>query len=182
MKSLPIIPALFLSGFVAFTFALDHDEGSSVLDNVNIDVVGDQVVITDRDNEENFITISAEYELAIHDEPVKTSKKQQKILEEYYSLALDIDRLGKIIAEKGAELGSMAEGIALYALLKLAESFTGSDYIEGDEEFQHELEIDSLGDDINLVAEEFRELLENLEALHERMTSKISQLRALDWI
>jgi hypothetical protein len=182
MKLFTVMLASCLLGFAPASAAHEDEEGSSILDNVSIDVVDDQVVITDRNNDGNFIIISADYELTIRDDPVSTGRKQKKTLEEYYCLALEIDRLGLIIADKAAELGSMAEGIALYALLQLAESFTGRDYTEGDDAFDHEQVVGELEEGMESVAEEFGELIEQLEAAHERLKVRIPALHELDWL
>lgn len=178
MKSFPI---LLISCILGFSSHIVAHEGSTILDSVSINVEDNQVVLTDRNNAENFITISTSYELTIRDNPVKTNKKQKKLLEEYYLIVLDIDRTGEQLAEKAKELGSKANRIALYALLQLAESFTDRDYIEGDDDIHLDNIDGELGDDLKILGEDLEKLIKKLEATHKNLKTKISPLDDLDW-
>ncbi|UCD39096.1 MAG: hypothetical protein JSW54_06350 [Fidelibacterota bacterium] len=181
MKYLPILLALGLLTPPALSTAHDGCEEASILNNVDIDADSGYVLISKKDNGDDVVMISGDYTLTINDVTVRTSKKQKRILRDYYDLAQAIEQQGKLMGARGAELGGMAEGIALTALLQLAESFTGVQYIEEDTASDTQQEVEEISADLEEMGAELKDLIKELEATHLKLKAKIRAIRDLDW-
>jgi hypothetical protein len=195
MKSMPIILMALL---VPAALAVADDDSCRFGDDARISPFRPQIVYNDRvaisirhgdvliyekDNDEEAVEITAENRLYVRDKLVKTDEKQQALTREYRDRALDIRHEAGRIGIEGAKIGVDGAKIGIKAVVgvfKLMLPDYNSDDLDRDMNEESD-KIEAKADVIEKRAKALEETAKDLERLQREMKEAIPELRDLSW-
>ncbi len=152
-------------------------------DRVAISIQHGDVLIYDKENEDECVEITAENKLYVRDRLVKTNEKQQDLTREYRRKAISINREAGRIGMEGAKIGLDGARIGITAVVgvfKLLLPDYDSDDLDRDMDEASE-SIEAKAELIEERAEALEDTAKDLERLQMEMKKEIPALRDLDW-
>lgn len=152
-------------------------------DRVAISIQHGDVLIYDKDNDDECVEITAENKLYVLDKLVKTNEKQQEMTREYRRMAIAIRREAGRIGMEGAKIGVDGAKIGITAVVgvfKLMLPDYDSDDLDRDMNEASEA-IEAKAEGIEKKAEALEETARNLERMQKDMKEAIPALRGLGW-
>ena len=160
--------------------------GDSVLDHVDIDIEGNDVIITEDDSyNDDYVKITEDYGLIINGRYIRTNWKQKYLLEEYYKTVFKVRYLGKKMGIEGAKLGVAGAQVAVLALSKVVKLFFVDGYDDEDLEDDIDEGIDERfeerGEYLEELGDDLEDEIEELEEIHEELAEEIPALEKLSW-
>jgi hypothetical protein len=190
MKIAGIVSVLALT---AVSMAGAHDQGDRKIspfkpqitynDHIAIAVDHGDVLIYDKNDEDEMVEITSDNKLYVHDKPVHTDGDQQELTQEYRDRVIDIKREVKKIAYDGAKIGVDGAKIGLKAVagvFKLILPDYDSDDLDRDMNIESE-KIDAKAKKLEVRADAVEKMVDELEVLHAKMRSAIPELEDLEW-
>ncbi len=153
------------------------------LKDVEVDIDDGSIIFTEKDNDHERVEITEEYELYVNGRLVEVNEKQQRLIEAYYDLYMDIIRQAKKIGYEGAKIGAKGAKLGLKAVAGVLR-LLGSDYDSDDLERDLKREARKLEDRAEKLqekAEKIEQMADELEDVHNDLRDRIPELRELDW-
>jgi hypothetical protein len=190
MKMAGIVTALALSA-AAVAGAQDHGDRKispfkpqiTYNDHIAIAVDHGDVLIYDKNDEDEMVEITSENKLYIRDKLVRTNGEQEDLTREYHDRVIDIKREVKKIAVDGAKIGVDGAKIGLKAVagvFKLILPDYDSEDLDRDMNMESE-KIDAKAKKLEVRADGVEKMVDELEVFHARMKSAIPELDDLEW-
>lgn len=158
-----------------------HEHNFSVLDNVDVDIDGDSIILTDKDSRDE-VEITGEYDLYVNGKEIELNDDQRKLVKEYYELYFEIIDYAKRIGLEGARLGVEGAAIGVKAVAGVFKMLS-PDYDSEDLEAELEAQADKLeakADVLEDRAEDIEDMADELEDLHYALADKIDALGDLE--
>ena len=152
-------------------------------EDVDIDFDGGSLFIVHDGRDITTIEITADYQLLIDDELVKTDADQQKLLKEFYTLTEEITDEARDIGLEGARIGVQGAKLGIAAIgrvLKLLSAGYDTDDLERDME-RDAKKLEREAAKLERRAEKIENLAENLEDVSDELKDEVPELRALRW-
>jgi hypothetical protein len=152
-------------------------------DRVAISIQHGDVLIYDKDNDDECVEITAENRLYVRDKLIKTDEKQQEMTREYRRMAIAIRREAGRIGMEGAKIGVDGAKIGIAAVVgvfKLMLPDYDSDDLDRDMDEASEA-IEAKAEGIEKKAEALEETARDLERTQKEMKQTIPALRELAW-
>ncbi|MFZ5980612.1 MAG: hypothetical protein ACOYVF_08250 [Candidatus Zixiibacteriota bacterium] len=159
----------------------DHDV--EVSDYVNIDIDDGSIFLEEEGGDYNTVEINEEYELFVNDRQVKLDSEQQKLVEEFYVLAMDIVREGKSLGWEGAKIGVSGAKLGMKAVGRIFKMlFTNYDEDDFERDMERDAEIlEAKAEKLEDRAENIEDMADDLKYVTEEMFDIIPELRELEW-
>lgn len=161
-----------------------HNE-DSILNRVNINVEDGTIIITDREDDGEYVKIMDDNSLIVNGKYIRTNWKQKRLIEDYYYAIYDVRSLGKKMGIEGVKMGAAGAQVAVFALSRVIKLFLFDEYDsdEFDEDLDEEIEeeLEERGEYLEELGEELEDNIDELEELHEELKEEISTLNKLDW-
>jgi hypothetical protein len=190
MKIAGIVSVLALSA-VSLAGARDHGDRRispfkpqiTYNDHIAIAVDHGDVLIYDKNNDEEMVEITEDNRLYVRDREVATNAEQQALTREYRDRVIEIKRDVKKIAGEGARIGVDGAKIGLKAVVgvfKLISPDYDSEDLDRDLNRESE-KIDAKAEKLEARAHEVDKKVDELEVLHARMRTAIPELEKLEW-
>lgn len=151
-------------------------------DDVDVDINDGSIVFTNKDNDET-VEITEEGNLIVNESPVRLSRDQRELVEDYYRTFDGIIEEAKQIGLEGARIGVKGAKLGLSALV-------GALLLIADDRDAEDLEseLDRKGEKIERMAkrlerraEKLEVRAERLEKLHDKLRKEIDELDDLGW-
>lgn len=194
MRTKILLTAMFIPAFLAGANADSCGTGDgfhispfrpqiSYDNRVAISIQHGDVLIYDKDNEDECVEITAENKLYVRDKLVKTNEKQQDLTREYRRMAISINREAGRIGMEGAKIGLDGAKIGITAVVgvfKLLLPDYSSDDLDRDMNKASE-SIEAKAELIEKRAEALEDTAKDLERLQKDMKKEIPALRDLGW-
>ena len=187
MKSslLSVMSLFLLFAITTSTFSAKdtHKKRYSLLDNISIDIEDDTIILTNRDDDHEYVEITGSYELYINGRSTDLSRSERRLVAKYYNQFFEIIDYAKEIGEDGAKLGVMGAKIGIKAASKALEAvFTDYDIDDIDVDLEMESEqLEELVAELEERAEELEELADEFEELHYELRNEVDELHDLRW-
>jgi len=150
--------------------------------------LSDETVLITNEYEDGKIKITDEYELYVNRKLIETDREQRKLLEEYYTLAMDIDDYAKELGKEGAKIGAeglfVGEMAAASALRQIFNNYDNDDDDDDDLEWRVERaaeRLESKAEALEEKAEKIEDMADDLEDLFYDMEESIPAIKKLDW-
>jgi len=188
-KIILLITAVLLMTSSLYAAEGDWDVCKSTIINECCDIRGVKIELDDNDiifsskHKDEDVRITSNYKLYINGELIETSEEQDKMLEEYHNLTMDIVEDAVEIGKEGAKIGLQGAVVGTKALAGLMKAFLTSYEME-DFERDIEYETDKLeaeAEKLEIEAEKIEQLADNLEDLHDDLKDDIEELDDLHW-
>ena len=184
---------LILSYFIFLSFQTDNCFAhksftvyackSLCLDHIDIDIENGTLTLTNKNNKNEVVDITEDYELYVNGKYISTDDRQGILLKNYYNQFMDIIDYAKELGREGARVGVEGAKIGLKAaagILKVIfTKYEADDFEEYIEEEAEELE--DRAEELKAKAEEIEEMAEEFEDLHQELKENIPELGRLDW-
>ncbi len=185
------IVSMFVLAAVSFTMAQDHGDRKispfkpqiTYNDHVAIAVDHGDILIYDKNDEDEMVEITEDNRLYVLDKQVRTNEDQQALTQEYRDRVIDIKREVKKIAYDGARIGVDGAKIGLKAVagvFKLILPDYDSDDLDREMDMESE-KIDAKAKKLEARAAVVDSTVSELERLHYKMKKEIPALNELDW-
>jgi len=160
-----------------------HACKSVCLDHIDIDIENGTLIITNKNNKNDVVEITEDYDLYVNGKYISTDYRQNVLLKDYYNQFMDIIDYAKELGREGAKVGVEGAKIGLKAaagILKVI--FTKYEAEEFEEYIEEEAEeLEDRAEALREKAEEIEEMAEDFEDLHQELKEDIPELRRLDW-
>ncbi|MDH4156137.1 MAG: hypothetical protein OEW00_02535 [candidate division Zixibacteria bacterium] len=163
--------------------SLSFDDHLYHFEGVDIDFDGGSLFIIHEGRDVTTIEITADYQLLIDDELVKTDADQQKLLKEFYTLTEEITEQAKDIGLEGARIGIRGAKLGVVAVgrvLKLLSAGYDTDDLERDMERDAQ-KLEKEAAKLERRAAKIESLADDLEDVSDELKHEIPELRALRW-
>lgn len=160
-----------------------HKKRYSLLDNISIDIEDETIILTNRDDDNEYVEITSSYELYVNGLEIDLSRSERRLVAKYYHQFFEIIDYAKEIGHDGAKLGVLGAEIGLKAASKALKAVFSDYEIE---DLEEDLEIESeqleiLVEELEERAEELEELADDFEELHYELRNEIDELHNLRW-
>jgi len=159
-------------------------EDVNALEDIDIDIVHECIVVTDQQNDAgDIIRITPDCTLYVNGERVRTSRRQTKLLHQYYCTACELHHQSYLLGKKAGEVGRRGGRLGMQAVRHLDE-FLDRDCSVAELTRNIERESAELSEESQKIAEWGREidsLVSNLEDVHIQLRDKIPALEKLYW-
>jgi hypothetical protein len=174
---------IFIFSTVAAYAKKDKDYRYSILDNIDIDIDGTTLVLTNKYDNDDYVEITSSYELYINGREIELSRAQRRLVADYYNQFYDIMDSAREIGKEGARIGMLGAKLGLKAAKgALKAIFTEYEMEELEEELEWKSEeLEELAEELEEKAEEIEEMAEKLEDLHYELSEEIDALNRLRW-
>ena len=152
-------------------------------DHVAIAVDHGDVLIYDRNDDDEMVEITEDNRLYVRDKLVRTDEDQQALTREYHDRVVDIKREVKRIAYDGAKIGVDGAKIGLKAVVGVFKLML-PDYDSEDLDREMDMEsekIDAKAKKLEARAAVVDSTVNELERLHYQMKEEIPALSELGW-
>jgi hypothetical protein len=152
--------------------------------DVEIDFEDDMLVLTHDDHPGESVEITAEGELYVNGERVRTDTEERRLLRDFYDHTEDIRDHALAVGREGARIGLKGAGLAVKALAKVIKLLS-PDYDADDLEAEMELEAEKIEREAEALeerAEVIEEWADELEDLSEELRDRIPALREVAWL
>ncbi len=186
-----VISLLVLFFAVQYGWAIDTKKDQhtfdnldiSPLENVHINNDNGTLVITPEDYDGDFLVeISPDRDLYVNGLKIELSPEQQKWVDEYYALYMDIEESALEVAKEGARIGAEGAALGMKAVSGVFKLLR-ADYDGEDLDAEMELaskEIELKAEQLEMKAEHVEKMADTLEKRHKQMKEAIPALRDLD--
>ena len=127
--------------------------------------------------------ITEEYELFVNDRQVKLDADQQKLVEEFHVLAIDIVDHGKNLGWEGAKIGVSGAKLGMKAIGRVFKMlFTSYDEDDFERDMERDAEaLEARAEKLESKAEIIEKMADDLEYVTEEMFDSIPELSELEW-
>jgi hypothetical protein len=152
-------------------------------DHVAISVDHGDVLIYDKNDEDETVEITTDNKLYVHDKFVKTDPEQQALTRDYHDRVIQIKRGVNRIARDGAKIGLDGAKIGLKAVVgvfKLILPDYDSEDLDRDME-EESSKIEAKAEILEKRAAVIDSSVVDLEDLHYRLKDTIPALKRLEW-
>jgi hypothetical protein len=152
-------------------------------DHIAISIQHGDVLIYEKDNEDECVEITAGNKLYVRDKLIMTTGKQQDLTREYREKAIDIRHEAGRIGMEGAKIGVDGAKIGIKAMVGVFKLIL-PDYDSDDLDREMDEESDKIeakADVIEKKAKALEDTAKDLERLQREMKEDIPALRDLDW-
>lgn len=185
------IASAFVLAAVSFAGAQEHTDRKispfkpqiTYNDHVAIAVDHGDILIYDKNDEDEIVEITEDNRLYVCDKEVRTNEDQQALTREYRDRVIDIKREVKKIAYDGARIGVDGAKIGLKAVVgvfKLILPDYNSDDLDREMDAESE-KIDAKAKKLEARAAVVDSTVADLERLHYKMKKEIPELKELEW-
>lgn len=190
MKIAGIVSAFVLAA-VSITGAQEHTDRRispfkpqiTYNDHVAIAVDHGDILIYDKNDEDEMVEITEDNRLYVLDKQVRTNEDQQALTAEYRDQVIHIQREVKKIAYDGARIGVDGAKIGIKAVVgvfKLILPDYDSDDLDREMDMESE-KIDAKAKKLEARAAVVDSTVAELERLHHQMKKEIPELNDLEW-
>jgi hypothetical protein len=152
-------------------------------DHIAIAVDHDDILIYDKNDEDERVEITGDNRLYVKDKLIRTDADQQALTQDYHDRVIHIQREVKKIALEGAKIGVDGAKIGLKAVagvFKLILPDYDSDDLDRDMDRESQ-KIDAKANKLEARAEDVESSVTELERLHFKMKEEIPELNELEW-
>jgi hypothetical protein len=187
-----IIPTMLLPG--SSTYGGDHKTKvyhANFADNdqwgkadLEIDVEGGSIIITEEGKDYPRVEITDDYKLFINDERIELDKYQEMLVRDFHVQFFEMVDYGKFLGIEGAKIGLSGAKLGIKAIGRLLKMLF-TDYNEDDFERDMEDDADKLearADELEKKAEVIEDMADELERIAEEMVDEIPALAKLGWL
>jgi len=152
-------------------------------DNINFDLDGSTLVITNHGRHYDQVEITEDYELFVNGDRVNLNDDQQILVKDFYIQSMSIVKIAKNMGIEGAKIGVEGAKLGMKAIGGLIKMLL-TDYDEDDLDRYLEEESEKIEEKAEVLeeqAEELEEIADELEYLAEEMIEEIPELEELNW-
>lgn len=151
--------------------------------NYEIDVEDGTVIITLNDRDADVVEVTADYELFVNGERIKTNDEQKKLLGKFHAKTLVLVDKAESVGIQGAKIGVKGAGLGLKALgsvFKLLDDDYDSDDLERELE-KDAAKLEAQAEELEVQANEIEDMADELEEIADDLSQSIPELDELDW-
>ncbi len=160
-----------------------HIVNNSHFDGVNIDLEDGSIIMTHGEYDDEEVEITENYELFINGRRIPLDADQQKLVQEYYDLFMEIVEYAKEIGWEGAKIGVGGAKLGLKAiggLLKVVFTSYDTEDFERDMEMAAE-KLEDRAEVLEKKAAVVEDMAHDLENMTYDLCDEIPQLEELGW-
>jgi hypothetical protein len=190
MKKLFNISVLIILLSFTFVFSAEVERDfngknkcCNCLDNVDIDLEDDVLILTCKDDRDQWIEITHDRKMYVSGDEIYLNRYQRRLVGDYYDHFIEILDRAKEIGKEGAKIGIEGAKVGLIAASRaikmLSDDYDQEDFEREIEEEAEELEIRA--DRLEEMADELEEVAEEFEEIHLTIKSEIDELNDLEW-
>ena len=152
-------------------------------DGFQLNFEGGTLVVENGDRHGDVVEITADLELYVDGEKIRTDRKDEKLLKAYYAKAENIEVAAEKLGLEGARLGIQGAALGIRAIGKILH-LLDEDYDTEDMEAEIEAEADRIefeAEGIEEAAEDLEEWIDELMEIGDELQVRIPELEDLDW-
>ena len=185
-KNLLISFLLSISIIISFSHAAEttkHDD-YAFLDRIRINIEDDVLILSDRYDDNETVEITPSYQLYVNGEKVDLTRRQRKLIAQYYHKYFELLDYAVEIGREGAKIGKIGAEIGIKAAAGIIKAIFLTEFKLEDLEDDVEWDTDNLEELIEHLEEkahEIEELAEEFDELHSELRYKIDALNDLGW-
>ncbi len=153
------------------------------MDKVNVEIDDDKIILSNKCDKDETVEFNDNYELIVNGEKVDLNKKQQELVEEFYTLSFDLIEQAQKIGIEGAKIGVDGAALGLSAVanvIRLLSPDYSSDDFERDMEKKSK-KLEKKAERLEKKAEKLEVIVEYLEDIRDELKETTPELHDLDW-
>ncbi|MBN2410992.1 DUF2884 family protein, partial [candidate division KSB1 bacterium] len=153
------------------------------MDDVNVEIDDDKIILSNKCDEDETVEFNDNYELIVNGEKVDLNKRQQELVEEFYTLSFDLIEEAQKIGIEGAKIGVEGATLGLTAVanvLRLLSPDYSSDDFERDMEKKSK-KLEKKAERLEKKAEKLEVIVDFLGDIRDELKETTPELRDLYW-
>ncbi|MFH1850843.1 MAG: hypothetical protein ABIA75_00710 [Candidatus Neomarinimicrobiota bacterium] len=155
------------------------------LNDLDLDWQKGSLIITEKENDDQRVVMTADEKLLINGENVRLTREQKKLVGEFHILAGKLSDQARDIGQIGSKIGVVAGAMAAEAIVKAFGSLFDDDDDFDDRDHRHESrverKVDLMTEDIEDLVSELENTINNMEQVYDQLKRDIPELRDLSW-
>jgi hypothetical protein len=174
---------LFMILVASVTTGFSHSHHSAI-ERLDIDIQGDDLIITNRYCEDDYVRITDHARLYINGHKVHLTPIQTRLLKKYYEQVVDIHCLGAAMGAEGVRIGIAGAALGIQIAVKTMRSiFNHHPHCTRVHTDLHwaERDLRRMGHRLKIKGELMEEMIDDFEYKHQRLKRNVPELHRLDW-
>jgi len=152
-------------------------------DNVRVRIDDSSIILINKENDDESVEFTDDYELLIDGEKIDLDRKQQKLVEEFHTMTFDLIDEAKKIGLEGAKVGISGAALGLVAVGNVFKLLS-PDY--DSEDFEREMEeeaekLEKKAEKLEEKAEALEDMADELDEIRDDLQDITPELQDYEW-